>query len=386
MKDVKYAIPVLLAAHGIAHLPGFLVPWRFLQSPDLPCKTTLLFGRIDVGDVGIRIVGVAWLVIAVLMLTVAAGMALQVREAQAVVLIPVVASLALCVLELPHARIGLALNIVVLLFLTAHPTMGAGAMRWNHGTSDAVGRLASSTREPVGQFSSVSVVSLPAPVTRYFNHVLKDGQALVASAAFSQTGQFRMSEAPDSWRPFTATQRFSVVEPGFVWDARIQAVPMMPVFVRDSYVQGHAGMYGSILGLYTVVNATASPGLNEGALQRYLGEAVWFPTALLPQSGVQWEPINERRAMATLVDHGTRASLEFTFTADGDVQQVFAAGRLREVAGAFVATPWVVECADYADHNGMRIPTYCEVSWILPEGKFTYWKGRIAAGPEGPAS
>lgn len=175
-----------------------------MQSPDLPWKTSLLCGRIDVGDVGIRIVGVAWLVIAVLMLTVAAGMALQARQAQALVLIPVVASLALCVLELPHARIGLALNIVLLLFLTAHPTMGAGAMRWNHGTSDTVGRLVSSTREPVERFTSVSVVALPAPVVRYFTHVLKEGQPLVASAQFTQTGQFRMSEASDSWRPFDA--------------------------------------------------------------------------------------------------------------------------------------------------------------------------------------
>jgi hypothetical protein len=47
---------------------------------------------------------------------------------------------------------------------------------------------------------------------------------------------------------------------------------------------------------------------------RYLAEAVWLPTALLPVNGVRWSPIDENRALATLQgDDDVSVSLEFRF-------------------------------------------------------------------------
>ena len=186
-----------------------------------------------------------------------------------------------------------------------------------------------------------------------------------------------MSQGENSWRPMRATQWFSLREPGFVWDARIEAYPLLPVLVRDSYVRGEAGMVASIIGLFTVMNAPASPELDAGALQRYLGESLWFPTALLPASGVVWEAIDDRSARATLTDRATSVSLEFHFNDADEIERVFTPSRLREVNGQYVATPWLVTCRDYTNLNDMRVPTYCEVSWQLDTGLFTYWKGRL---------
>jgi hypothetical protein len=186
-----------------------------------------------------------------------------------------------------------------------------------------------------------------------------------------------MGESEDSWRRMRATETFSICDPGFVWEARIDAYPFVPVLVRDSYDQGKAGMRASVLGLFTVMNTPASRELNAGALQRYLGEAVWFPTALLPISGVRWTAIDDRSALATLTDHDTTVSLIFHFNEKDEVERVSTPARLREVKGQYIPTPWSVTCRDYALHNGMRIPTYCEVSWELETGLFTYWKGRI---------
>jgi hypothetical protein len=186
-----------------------------------------------------------------------------------------------------------------------------------------------------------------------------------------------MGESEKSWRRMRATEQFSVREPGFVWDARIDAYPLMPLLVRDSYVRGEAGMRASVLGLFTVMNAPASRELNAGALQRYLAEAVWFPSALLPVSGVQWKAIDDRSALATLTDRDTTVSLVFHFNDANEVDRVSTSSRLREVKGRYIPTPWTVTCRDYATHNGMRIPTYCEVAWQLETGPFTYWKGSV---------
>lgn len=379
--DVRYAFLALLAAHGIAHLPGFLVPWRLLSSPDLPWKTTLLWGWVEVGEAGIRAIGIVWLLTGLAVVATAVGLARQAPWAASAALPVVLISGLLCVIELPHARIGLALNVVMCLVLGLHPTMGAGALRWRHATEAASGRLVALAHTPVGTSTSVSEVQgssdyLPIPVAQYFEHVLQPGSPAADTVTFTQRGEFRMGEAEDSWRPFTATQVFSVHTPGFVWDARIAAAPLMPVHVRDSYIDGTGGMVASVLGLFTVMNAPSTSALDAGALQRYLAEAVWFPQALRGPN-VAWESLDERSARATVTDRGTVVSLVYEFADDHTIARIWTPARAREVQGTFVDTPWEVVCLDWELRNGTRIPTRCEVSWHLDSGLFTYWKGRI---------
>ena len=49
---------VFLLMHGIAHLVGFVVPWKLAEMEDAPYKTTIFLDKIDLGDTGIRINGV----------------------------------------------------------------------------------------------------------------------------------------------------------------------------------------------------------------------------------------------------------------------------------------------------------------------------------------
>ncbi len=364
---MRYALSALLAAHGVAHLVGYVAPR----------KVTLLAGRVDVGEVGIRVVAVIWLLMAVAMMATAVGVAVQARWANAAVLPVVFVSLVLCLLELPAARIGLALNVVLVLWLVLHPTTGVGVMRWQQSNEDISGRLDASSHGPTGTFTFASINHLPPPVRRYFQRAIPEGHPLVAHASFIQEGQFRMGEGEDTWRPMHATQRFSVQEPGFVWDARIQAFPLVPVFVRDSYIKGEAGMAASMLGLYSVMNATAVARSEFRCASALPRRSHVVSHGLLPSAGVAWEAIDDRSARATLTDHGTSVSLEFHFNDADDVERVFAPARLREVKGVYIPTPWAVTCRDHAVLNGLRVPTYCEVSWQLETGQFTYWKGRV---------
>jgi len=117
-------------------------------------------------------------------------------------------------------------------------------------------------------------------------------------------------------------------------------------------------------------------GRNAGDLQRYLAEALWSPHALQRRE-VTWEAIDDHSARATLSDRGTVVSLVFEFASDHTVTRVWTPARAREVNGTFVPTPWEVSCRDWALRHGTLVPTYCEVSWRLDSGLFTYWKGRI---------
>jgi hypothetical protein len=248
-------------------------------------------------------------------------------------------------------------------------------LRWQSSSAALLDRLEGGPRHHAGTFSPEDAGDLPAPVAKYFHRVLRSGQPWVRHAMLTQTGEFLIG--PGEWTPFRATQHVVVTPPGFVWDARIRMIPGMNVFVRDAYVGGGGTMEASLLSLYSLTRQSGRRELDSGALQRYLGEAVWLPTALLPTAGVTWTPLNDRAAMATLTDGETTVSVEFRFDPAGDVVEVYAADRFREVEGRYERMPWTVTCSEHADRGDMRIPLRCEVAWLLPSGPLPYWRGRI---------
>jgi hypothetical protein len=115
------------------------------------------------------------------------------------------------------------------------------------------------------------------------------------------------------------------------------------------------------------------------ALARWLGEAVWFPTALVPGrapgEGVQWAAMDDSIARATITDGGTTVSAEFHFAATGEITGMTAM-RYRDVNGAGVLTPFEGRYRDYTRRDGVMVPMSAEVAWLLPEGRFAYWRGR----------
>jgi hypothetical protein len=225
-------------------------------------------------------------------------------------------------------------------------------------------------------FSREQLAGLPAPVVRYFDFALAPGRTLIQTATLAHVGEFRSGlDAP--WASFTSEQHFSANPPGFVWDAAIRMAPMMVVRVRDGYFQGTGSMQARVASLIPVVNAQGGKELAAGALQRYLAESVWFPTALLPREGLTWEPIDESSARATLTDSGVSVSLDFRFGEKGEVVGVYTPARFRDVNGTPVPTPWQGSFQSYGRVGGVMVPREGEVVWLLPEGRLSYWRGEI---------
>jgi hypothetical protein len=111
---LRRAIAVLFALHGVAHTVGFMSAWRLGEFTDAPYSTLVLNGAMDVGDAGIRVVGLAWLVAAAAFLW--AGVAVwQGRpSASRTTAVVTAGSLALCFLGLPAAFVGVGLDLGIL--------------------------------------------------------------------------------------------------------------------------------------------------------------------------------------------------------------------------------------------------------------------------------
>jgi hypothetical protein len=114
VSHMRLALSVLMALHGVAHLVGFVGPWRFAVRATAPYKTTVLAGRFDVGDRGIRVVGALWLLTALAFLFAAVGGATNSSWWIAVAATVTVASVALSAVEWPEVRIGLLVNLGII--------------------------------------------------------------------------------------------------------------------------------------------------------------------------------------------------------------------------------------------------------------------------------
>lgn len=200
---------------------------------------------------------------------------------------------------------------------------------------------------------------------------------MVTAVTIEHAGTFNIGEADDSWKPFTSSQRVTTQRPGFVWDGKVAMMPGLPVRVHDAYVAGEGILRPAVLGLITLLNLRGKGDIAQGEAMRYLAETAWYPTALLPGQGVEWAPVDERSASATLQDGELSVTLLFRFNDEGLIESVRAESRGRTVRGKVVATPWEGRWWDYVTHEGMRVPRQGEVAWHLPAGPRPYWRGRV---------
>ena len=115
---IRIIVAVLLVGHGLVHLLGFVVPWRLATLEEMPYKTTVLAGNLDVGATGIRVVGLFWLLAAIGFVVAGGGAFTQQPWWGTVTLGVTLFSLALCILGWPEARFGLLVNLAILGYLS----------------------------------------------------------------------------------------------------------------------------------------------------------------------------------------------------------------------------------------------------------------------------
>jgi hypothetical protein len=121
---VRMVLAAILIGHGAAHVVGFAVPWKLVTSPEIPYRTTVLAGTLDVGSVGVRVLGVLWLAVAIAFVSVAVALLQHASWWNREALVLVGVSLVLCVLALPESRPGFVANAVVLALLIAGGVWG----------------------------------------------------------------------------------------------------------------------------------------------------------------------------------------------------------------------------------------------------------------------
>lgn len=210
------------------------------------------------------------------------------------------------------------------------------------------------------------IANLPEPVQRYFKHVLKDGQAYISYVSLTHGGHFKLGQ-DKKWMNIEGEQYFTTEKPGFIWKGTTAMFT-----ARDMYIGDKGRLVVLLLSLFKVVDSKGEK-FNEGELQRWLAESVWFPTNLLPSDQLNWSAIDAQTAKLTFQYQDVSFFYVVTFNKMGEIAhmetQRFMSESNREI--------WHCKFTDYREMHQIMVPTIGEVTWKLEKGDFSYAKFKV---------
>lgn len=111
---LTYAVAGFLALHGLVHLLGTAVYLELAEVPEFAYATTVLGGRVNLGETGIRVFGVLWAVAAAGFVASAVALVAEWRQWRTLLVAVTLLSLVLTVLDYGNAYAGIVVNLGIL--------------------------------------------------------------------------------------------------------------------------------------------------------------------------------------------------------------------------------------------------------------------------------
>ncbi|OGX85419.1 hypothetical protein BEN47_14995 [Hymenobacter lapidarius] len=243
--------------------------------------------------------------------------------------------------------------------------LAARAVAANRLHRDVQQLFAHAANGPARVYHESQLAGLPAPVQRYLRHVLPDGQPYLRGLRLRHGGQFKTDLKKD-WMSIRGEQYISADPPGFIWQGTTRWFT-----ARDEYVAGRGRLTVRLFGAVPIVDGHG-PHYDQGELLRWLSEAAWLPTSLLPTEHLVWTAVDDRAARLTLTHAGQTATLLVRFNERDEI----AACEAPRYFDDTTQLPWVGRFARYRRWHGVLVPTEAEASWVVngqrqPYAQFT---------------
>ena len=145
-------------------------------------------------------------------------------------------------------------------------------------------------------------------------------------------------------------------------------------FSINRFDDGKAEILIKLFSFVPVADEKNDKKVDQSALQRYLAEMVWFPSASLSEY-LEWEEIDDFSAKATLTYNGTKGSGIFYFDETGQFKR-FVAMRFKDTNDN-EPIEWTVIAKKTEERNGIKIPVECNAIWKLESKDWTWLKLKI---------
>lgn len=350
---MKYLIALLLLVHGGIHLLGLIKAYGWAPLKGLPIRI-------------LRAEGTLWAIAGILFLTYAAMYSTETTNWWNIGALAMLLSQGLIIWQWKQARAGTIPNVLLALHCLAGYTFFNLNQDSLYGTRNI---LQNAAPYPTGLLNDATIDSLPVSVQRWMRHAGVMGKPQIRSALITQNVRLKMKPGQKDWWPATATQWTYLPRSGFTWKVDVHPYPLLHFYGKDEWFEGKGSMYISLNGWFPVVNAQG-PKIDEGALQRYLGEMVWCPSlAVSPE--IQWMALNDSSAKATLSMDGTTGNGNFYWNQRGDLLEYRAMRYMGNESDAD-CREWIIRVQGYHSFEGIRVPSKMTATWKLDSGEWTW--------------
>ncbi len=347
---------IVLVVHGLIHVLGFAKAFGLAYLPQLTQPISPLLG-------------VAWLLAALLFIAAAAALFVWPRGWWAIGACAIIVSMFLVVPAWTDAKFGALANLVALIgvvfgFLAEGPVSLRAA--YDHDVDRALARLA-----PAEVISEADLAHLPTPVQRYLRGAGVIGQPRVRNFHVWMHGRIR-NDRGGRWMPLVAEQYSFVDEPARLFYLS-GSMFTIPVQGYHRYVGPSATMKIKAAALVPVVDVSG-PEMSQGETVTMFNDMCVMAPGTLVDPAIVWEPVDGRtvRAGFTNAGHTIRAVLSFNDT--GELTTFWSDDRYRTSPDGRTVNKerWSTPLSAYRSFGRVRLASGGEARWHDVSGDYAY--------------
>jgi hypothetical protein len=355
MKSVNILIPVFLLIHVIIHLYFFAKEVKLTDIEQISVDILKSYGLIC-------LLAAILLIITLILFIAKSNWWFYFALAS------VFLSTVLIIFLWDDARLGMIPNFIILTLAAT----SFSASRMNNMIAHETNQILSGeTTHDSALITENDLKNLPPPVYNWIKTTGVVGKPRIQTARCKQKALMKMKPGQKRWYAAEALQYSTTCPPAFIWTVSMYMSPIIRITGRDKYVDGKGEM---LIRMNSLINIVKERGdkLDEGTVQRYLGELVWLPSLSISPY-LTWEAIDHLSAKATLSYKGTSASGVFYFNEHGDFVK-FVAMRYMGNKPDSKKYPWVLTVDEYSVFEGIKVPSRMEATWKLDDGDWTWLK------------
>lgn len=350
---MKLALLIIVAIHGLIHILGFLKAFGISEIKELTLPISKSFGLI-------------WLLCVVLFFIYALSIFYNYKFSWIIGLSAVLISQFIIIYFWKDAKFGTIPNIIILLYVL----FSFGLYNFNKIIKDETNQIISNVSlDHIKTIEESDLINLPYVIQTWLKNTGIIGKPEIQIGYVKQKAEIKMKPDQKDWYSAEAEQYTTTNPPAFIWNVSLNMMPFINVNGRDKFIDGNGEMLIKINSLINIVNETGEK-LNEGTIQRFLGELVWFPSLSLSPF-INWETVDELSAKATINYKGTSGSGTFYFNKNGDFEK-FIALRFNGNQPDSKRYPWVLTVEDYKVFQGIKVPSKMKAAWELEDSNWTW--------------
>lgn len=214
------------------------------------------------------------------------------------------------------------------------------------------------------------LADLPQPVQRYLRYTGVIGRERVRNFYILSMGQFKMG--PDKkWARAKAEQFSFIRRPRRLYFMKLSLFGL-PVLGLHVYKNAAASMVIKVGGLVTVGSAQGEI-MNKAETVTILNDMCLMAPASLIDRRIEWKTLDDLTVMATFTNEGIEVSAVLRFNETGELISFTSHDRAMTLNGStYRSVPWSTPVGGYKEYDGIRLATWGEAHWHLPEGDFCY--------------